>query len=254
MEKIRIDEKEKGRRIEGSRGMLKALGVKHASLSRDVERVWRASVRSIQKAVLRDDDMAVEAALLLLQARAVDIFRSGLAFAVDMAYDYLESEEEYEDSGRETDRRSLRFWMPALLLYIDHLRREVAWFRSEAFPRGELMLFLNSPLIYLAERDISSAPFRRTVNVGQGRRYQVRKDFTKDLLYAMTSALFDTLQEEYRRRGVVAYVGFRNGDYPCDLCDEYEGRLMPIEDMVYPLHVNCICGFYELYADEVLSI
>lgn len=254
MEKTRIDAAERSRRIAGSRGLLKAASVKHQSLSRDMDRVYRSAARSLQKAVLRDDDMRVEAILLRLQAQAADIYHAALAFAVEAACEYLDIREEYEDSGEETDRRSLSFWLPALLLYITNLRNEVSWFRSQGLPKGDLLLFLNNPLFYLSEKKIPAEPFRKAVNVGQGRRYQVRKDFSKSLLYAITSAMYDTLREKYRERGAVAYVGFRNGDYPCDLCDEYEGRIMPIEDMVYPLHVNCICGWYELYADEVLSI
>lgn len=254
MEKIALSKSERERRENRVRGLLKALNVKHISLSRDMERVWRSAARALQKAVLRDDDVEVEAILLRLQTQATDIYRAGLAFSVDMAYDYLESQEDYEDSGDAEDKKSISFWLPAIILYITNLRSEIAWYRKQAYPKTEFMDFLNNPLAWLMARNIPTARFREAVNVGQGRRYQVRKDFTKNILYSMTSALYEGLREGYQKKGVVAYVGFRNGDYPCDLCDEHEGMIMPIEDMVYPLHVNCICGWYELYSDEVLSI
>lgn len=254
MEKIALSKNERERRKERCRGLLKALAIKHTSLSRDMERVWRSAARSLQKAVLKDDDMEVQAILLRLQIQATDIYRAGLVFSVDMAYDYLESQEDYEDSGDDQDKKSIAFWLPAILLYVANLRNEISWYRGQDYPKSEFMGFLNNPLAWLMARDIPTAKFRSAVNVGQGRRYQVRKDFTKNILYSMTTALYEALREGYQKRQVVAYVGFRNGDYPCDLCDEYEGMVMPIEEMVYPLHVNCICGWYELYSDEITSI
>lgn len=240
--------------MEVSRGLIRMMGVKHGALSRDMERVFRSAFRRLQKAVLRGDDMEVEGVFLWLINQATTIYGAALAFAVQAAWELLGVEDVYRDSEDEGDRRSIAFWMPTLLLYAENLQSEAAWFRKQAFPSGELMIFLNHPIHYLMQKGVSSAAFRQEVQVGQGRRYEVRKDYTKTLLYALTTAMYDTLREGYMQRGVVAYVGFRNGDYPCETCDEYEGRVMPIEDMVYPLHVNCICGWYELYSDEVSGI
>lgn len=251
MAKIRLSEQERRRRIAVSRGLTRSIGIRHAQLSKSMDSIYRSFARRLQKAVLKGDDDRVEILLAALYEQATQLLSQGLAFAVSLAYELLEADLEYEDSGSKEDKKSIFFWTAAIFIYIENLRKEIAWFRDKELNPNDLMLFLNNPLSYIVAKKLSMKEFQQTVNVGSGRRLQVKKDFSKQIYYAMMSALYKALQEQYQEREVVAYVGFRNGDYPCDICDEYEGRVMPIEEMVYPLHVNCICGWYVLYSDEV---
>lgn len=41
---------------------------------------------------------------------------------------------------------------------------------------------------------------------------------------------------------VAGYLVYRNSSIPCEICDQYAGRIFPMSAMILPLHPRCICG------------
>lgn len=53
-------------------------------------------------------------------------------------------------------------------------------------------------------------------------------------------------------RGAIGYIGFRNSTFHCPLCDSYCGRFIPITDLVFPVHIRCLCGMIPVFAGDIL--
>lgn len=62
---------------------------------------------------------------------------------------------------------------------------------------------------------------------------------------------YDVLQRAYTRTewlsfkaigGFNGYRVFRNSSIPCEICDQYAGRIYSMSSMILPLHPRCICG------------
>lgn len=254
---ITIPAEELKSRVQSSKAITRSIAVKHSRHTQATDRVFRKAVRDIQKAAIAGDNDKIEDILARLQSEVMDILKDDLAFAVALALDSMEVEDaSLLDDGTEESRDKTRtpFYLPAVAGYISILRREIAWFISSGLKLGDLALFLANPAYYLLGKGLYKK-FKESVSAGGGRNYCVRKDLAKIGLYALSSAVYEAKARILRIQGrrVLGYVGFRNGDYPCPTCDYYAGLFMPIERMVYPLHVNCICGWYEVYADEVMG-
>ena len=48
---------------------------------------------------------------------------------------------------------------------------------------------------------------------------------------------------------VEGYMVYRNSSVPCEICDQYAGRIFSMSAMVLPLHPRCICGATPVLAD-----
>lgn len=46
---------------------------------------------------------------------------------------------------------------------------------------------------------------------------------------------------KYARDGAIGYTVHRGSAFDCPLCDSYCGRVYPLDAVVLPVHVNCMC-------------
>lgn len=44
------------------------------------------------------------------------------------------------------------------------------------------------------------------------------------------------------------FITFRNSHFLCDICDEYASYVHPMDDIIPPIHANCVCGTIYLNA------
>lgn len=67
----------------------------------------------------------------------------------------------------------------------------------------------------------------------------------------ITRMMYDVLQRAYMRAewlsfkaigGFNGYRVYRNSSIPCEICDQYAGKVYSMSAMILPLHPRCICG------------
>ena len=254
MERIVLQQRKRENRLQKSRKVLSFLSSAHRNHTVRSDGMVKSAFRDLQKAVLQGDDLLVEQILSELQTSFISLLNIDIEKVIDMCEDIMEEGVNDILPPDERVKSSSFYYILTVIGYIEILRSEINWFRGNSFPALDLAIFLRNPLSYVTSHNRSLLPsLKQEVSVGGGRSYQTAKNFSKIGLNVLVSSIYELLAAAYKRRGAVGYIGFRNGDYPCAECDYYAGKLMPIDNMVYPLHINCICGWYEVYSDEVIS-
>lgn len=69
---------------------------------------------------------------------------------------------------------------------------------------------------------------------------------------------YDMSQRAYMRnewltfmlsKKVAGYLVYRNSSIPCEICDQYAGKVYPMSAMILPIHPRCICGAIPVLVD-----
>lgn len=131
--------------------------------------------------------------------------------------------------------------------YTDILRHETEFFRSAGYKASELSSFIGNPRGYEASHGKDLRGLAQAVpEIRSGVPWQVRRNTYGMILFDTMYAYNSSLVQMWGERGMRGYVGFRNSSYPCALCDSLCGIVRPLTDMVFPAHVHCVCGIYEV--------
>lgn len=141
---------------------------------------------------------------------------------------------------------------PIINRYTDVLKEEVEWFRDSGFSAKELPLFLANPLAFSAHNDMVGDFKDAVLSVDKGVAYDTKKNLFKAGIATLMLSYTESLIYKWRgNTDIIGYVGFRQSDYPCDLCESNAGVFHPIGEMIYPLHIHCVCGVYYIKSGEV---
>ena len=215
--------------------------------------IVRSIFRKIQLILVRNKDADLKDLFEELYNRISLLIEEDLTFSIRLAASRLDEDEEdfEEEVKKQTERTQIGFYLPAIKGYADTLKAETEYFLNKGLEVSEYGEFIASPLTYLMDKNISTDDMKNTVPVKRGQNYSIKSSLKQLGTIALMAAFADTVSYGWRNGGVKYYIGFRNGNFPCELCDAYAGKLMPIENMVYPLHPNCICGYIPIYGNEV---
>lgn len=64
----------------------------------------------------------------------------------------------------------------------------------------------------------------------------------------VVSLAWSKAEQEYgRENGATGYQVFRGSSFPCPVCDDLCGYVHPLDTMVIPAHVNCVCRAEFIY-------
>lgn len=170
---------------------------------------------------------------------------------------------EREDEDSDTQLSLLLATVPqcAISYYDDTLTRyrsilinEIAFAKDKELVR-DIDLFLFNPMAYMSSRKGGLLDLKENVEgVFKGVSYSFMDNMKKLGISAAALAYANAEYELWRNEGYVAgYIGVRNSNFPCPLCDSYAYRFTPMsEGMVYPLHNRCVCSIIPLHQNELL--
>lgn len=141
--------------------------------------------------------------------------------------------------------------------YTDAFREEVEYFRNKDWDSKDLYFYISAPLAYASQHNGSVQSFTSSVSsISKGLGYILAYNVVKLATSAVTMSYTNTLKSQWSSGifGLIyGYFGYRRSNYPCELCDENAGVLMPINGgIIYPLHPHCVCGVIYVRYDEVI--
>lgn len=240
-----------GERISKARASLERLADRTGVRTREMERLIRTAVSKISAAILRgENDLSPY----------FDEFREKLEQIVLNSVTDAVAQAVMREEGDEGGSAALLALVLAGLdtsspagRYADILRHETDFFRSAGYRTSELSSFISNPRGYEASHGKDLRGLTQAVpEIRSGVSWQVRRNAYGMILYDTMYAYNNSLAQMWGERGMRGYVGFRNSTWPCELCDSLCGTVRPLTDMVFPAHVHCVCGIYEVSFDDFL--
>lgn len=232
-------------RISKARASLERLAERTGVRSRESERLIRTAVSKISAAILKGErDLSPY----------FDEFRERLEqLVLDSVADAVEQAVMREEGDEGGSAALLALVLAGLDLsspagrYADILRHETDFFRSAGYRTSELIQFIDNPRGYEAAHGKDLRGLAQAVpEIKSGVSWQVQRNTYGMILYDTMYAYNSSLMQMWGERGMRGYVGFRNSTWPCELCDSLCGTVRPLTDMVFPAHVHCVCGIYEV--------
>lgn len=84
------------------------------------------------------------------------------------------------------------------------------------------------------------------------------KGYMSNLIDAYRRLIRDFISRAYRyaelrdfeRDGATGYTIHRGSTFDCPVCDSYTGRVYPINEVILPIHVNCMCYTEPVYGGD----
>lgn len=135
--------------------------------------------------------------------------------------------------------------------YSNLIKKEILYFLGLEFGIFLLKEYMNNPSYFIISNGKSLSKFNNTVKSGQGISYNVKKNLKKLGFSALMLSYNETLSDFWKKNDIWGYMGVRQSNSPCQICDDQQYVPMPIETMVYPLHNNCVCAVVYLRQEEV---
>lgn len=59
------------------------------------------------------------------------------------------------------------------------------------------------------------------------------------------------LVQTFKTRGAIGYRTIRQSNYNCPLCDEMTERIWPLDQIVLPYHLRCVCKAVPVFEDDL---
>jgi hypothetical protein len=86
---------------------------------------------------------------------------------------------------------------------------------------------------------------------GKGNQKNVLKALTEIEQYAINEAYQYGCILHYGKLGAIGYRTYRQSSFPCEACDELTRHIWPLDVIVLPEHLRCVCGSRPVFADEI---
>lgn len=219
------------------------------------DRLIRSCIHNIHLALLRGEPIGG-----LLDELFLDLEQM-LLDCLDYTFN-LACERENADTSRWLylfplldSRCSLSFYQDAIGKYRNIIEQEIEFAQRSGFSRS-METFLLNPQGYISKKKDGLLRLKEGVSeVNKGVSYSLMDNIKKIGITALTVSGLAAMYHLWQDRGVVAYYGIRNSNYPCSLCDDYARRIIPMsEGMVYPLHNRCVCSVVYVNQNELEAL
>lgn len=232
-------------RINSAKRSLEHLADSMGVRTRDSERLIRTTVSKISAAILRGES-DLSPYFDEFSEKLERIVLNSIADAVEQAVVREKGNDGGSDNLIALVLAGLNLSSP-VRRYTDILRNETKFFRSAGYRTSELMQFIDNPRGYEAAHGKNLKGLAQAVpEIKSGVSWQVQRNTYGMILYDTMYAYNSSLVQMWGEKGMRGYVGFRNSTWPCELCDSLCGIVRPLTDLVFPAHVHCVCGIYEV--------
>lgn len=208
-----------------------------------------------------DDD--VNRLLLELADQLMDDFNERIQFAIQESGDEDEAEDIMLYLGRDTDGETPQDRVDRHVSRLKYLLEAlVAIGFTEGIPQGSMPAWVMQR-ISNQETDDSILRARRDREYSQtyirDGDLNSQTGFAKDFVRAI-SVIGATMVAEafhygrirnYGRMGAIGYGVQRNSSYDCPACDEVCAVVHPLSEIVLPVHPNCCCSTFPVFAGDL---
>lgn len=213
-------------------------------------------IRKINAAIQKGEAYTqhIEALLFDLGFMLNDVLTDSIRLAIDKEGENLAIEALMDSIPLAVDKCSLSYYQTTIEKYGRILSNEII-FAIENGYLDDLTLFLSNPQGYIADKKDGLQRLKSSIDdAGRGVSYSFAENINK--LVASAAALAFTNAQMYlwgRKSNIIGYIGVRNSNYPCPLCDSYAYQFIPMsQGMIYPLHNRCVCTVIPLTESELL--
>ena len=212
------------------------------SVERILDLVWEVRSESFSFIDNPDIDAEVNRILALMDDGMFDDARKA-------AKDLLKSIEmdEWEDDAIEYAEREISGETPLFRLDMQasHLKEFLQGWIVVAAVYGlarakvwqNLRTYLGSPFARKMWRD-AGLPMPHW---GRGYMNNIEDAYRRLMRDYISRAVQYAAIQKYRQQGAIGYTVHRGSTFDCPTCDSYTGRIWPLDAVVLPIHVNCMC-------------
>ena len=224
-----------------------------AAYNTELSKIWTRHLSLLKKAVLTGEDTSYILNSLIRELRIL------LARVIEGCIDLsCEREEVDRDTYSmliplSVPQCNVDYYEHTLSKYGDTLQQELDFAIGREYIE-DIDLFLLNPMLYMSKRDGGLVALKEGVTeVSKGVSYSILDNLKKLGISVAALSYANAQMELWKDRGdMIGYMGVRNSNYPCPLCDSYANRFIPMsEGMVYPLHNRCVCSIIPLRQSEL---
>ena len=233
--------------------VLKEKALEHNTIARSLIDNY---IRKIHTAVQRGEDYTqyIDALLFDLGFLLDTVFSDSVTLAVEKEGQNAQLDTLLYTIPLATEQCRLSYYQVTLDKYRSILSNEII-FAIESGYSHDLAMFLSNPQGYIADKKRGLEELKTSItDVSRGVSYSFLDNINKLVVSAAALSFTNAQMHLWKENSdIVGYMGVRNSNYPCALCDSYAYQYIPLSSgMIYPLHNRCVCSVVYLTRNETL--